>query len=310
MAQTTTAPTRLHSGNPALSEKFVETHLARSATRSMTVAGVSVKTLILLVVLVAGGAWGWASATTPVGVDLGSGYANTTVTIPGGFWLASFGAFLLGIFIAVQPRRAALLGVLYALCEGFCLGAISAMFDAQTDGIVGAAVLSTVCVFVVALLLYVTRIVKPTQKLAFAVDRRHGRTRVALLLRVHPVDLRLGLALQRQLPHRRHRRHALRDRARRAQPRARLRHHRGRRRAGAPKELEWYLALRADGHARLAVHLDPQAARPAVPQPLTARSCARPESNLMTTLRSSGRRVERVVDVVGPHRAGGELFEP
>ncbi len=69
----------------------------------------------------------------------------------------------------MQPRRAALFGVLYAVCEGFCLGAVSAMFDAQTEGIVGAAILSTACVFVVALLLYVTRIIKPTQKLAFAV---------------------------------------------------------------------------------------------------------------------------------------------
>ena len=43
------------------------------------------------------------------------------------------------------------------------------MFDAQTEGIVGAAILSTVCVFVAALLLYITRIVRPTQKLAFAV---------------------------------------------------------------------------------------------------------------------------------------------
>jgi uncharacterized YccA/Bax inhibitor family protein len=169
MSQTTVAPTRLSSGNPALSEKFVETNLSTRAERSMSVAGVSVKTIVLLAVLIAGGAWGWASATTPVGVDTGCGYANATVTIPGGFWLASFAALFLGIFIAVQPMRAALLGALYAVCEGFCLGAISAMFDAQTDGIVGAAVLSTVCVFVVALLLFITRIVKPTQKLAFAV---------------------------------------------------------------------------------------------------------------------------------------------
>ena len=168
MAQTGSA-SRLHSGNPALSENFVETHLAAAATRPMTVAGVSIKTLILLLVLVAGGAWGWAAATEPVGVDLGGGYANTTVTIPGGFWLASFAAFFLGIMIAVQPRRAALLGALYAVCEGFCLGAISAAFDAQTEGIVGAAVLSTVCVFVAALFLYVTRIVKPTRRMAFAV---------------------------------------------------------------------------------------------------------------------------------------------
>ena len=116
MAQGTAAPSALHSGNPALSEKFVETQLVASSARSMTVAGVSIKTLVLLVFLVAGGAWGWAAATQPVGIDLGSGYANTTVTIPGGFWLASFAAFFLGIMIAVQPGRAALLGVLYALC--------------------------------------------------------------------------------------------------------------------------------------------------------------------------------------------------
>ena len=101
---TTDAPTHLHAGNPALSETFVETHLTTAATRSMTVAGIAVKTMVLLAVLVAGGAWGWAAATEPVGVDLGGGYANTTVTIPGGFWLASFGALVVGIGIVVQPR--------------------------------------------------------------------------------------------------------------------------------------------------------------------------------------------------------------
>jgi uncharacterized YccA/Bax inhibitor family protein len=169
MATTVTGSAGLRSGNPALSDSFVEKNLRLAAPRPMTVVGVSFKTLVLLAVLVAGGAWGWASAVQPTGVDLGSGYANTTVTIPGGFWLASFAALFLGIFIAIQPRRAALLGVLYAVCEGFCLGAISAMFDAQTEGIVGAAVLSTGCVFLVALVLYVTRIVRPTQRMAFAV---------------------------------------------------------------------------------------------------------------------------------------------
>ena len=177
MAQTTNTRSGFHSSNPVLSEKFVENHLSSRATRSMSVGGVSVKTIVLLIVLVAGGAWGWASATKPVAVDLGSGYANTTVTIPGGFWLASFGAFLLGIMIAVQPRRAALLGALYAVCEGFCLGAISAMFDAQTEGIVGAAILSTMCVFVVALLLYVTRHHQAHPEAGVRRRRRDGRAR-------------------------------------------------------------------------------------------------------------------------------------
>ena len=174
MTATAGARPALRTGNPALSDKFVESNLTVTAMRSMSVAGVAIKTIVLLVVLVAGGAWGWASATKPVAIDLGGGYANTTVTIPGGFWLATFGAFLLGIFIVVRPQRAAVLGIVYAVCEGFCLGAISAMFEAQTEGIVGAAVLATVCVFAVSLFLFITRIVRPTRRMAFAVVAGFG----------------------------------------------------------------------------------------------------------------------------------------
>jgi uncharacterized YccA/Bax inhibitor family protein len=135
----------------------------------MSIGGVSLKTAVFLAVLIAGGAWGWASATDPVATDAGSGYANTTVTIPGGFWLASFGALFLGIFAAFNPKRAALLGIGYALLEGYVLGAVSAAFDAQTEGIVGAAITATICVFLVALFLYATRIIRPTAKMAFGV---------------------------------------------------------------------------------------------------------------------------------------------
>ena len=170
MAQTI-SPTRRRSGNPALNERFVDSELvgAPADARTMSVGGVSAKTLLLLAVVIAGGAWGWSSATAPVGADVGQGYANTTVTIPGGFWLASFAAFGFSIAVIAAPRRAALFGLLYAVLEGFCLGAISAAFDAQTDGIVGAAVVSTLCVFAVALFLYATRIIRPTQRMAFAV---------------------------------------------------------------------------------------------------------------------------------------------
>jgi len=123
----------------------------------MSVAGVSIKTLIFLVFVVVGGSWD--GHLPPERCHSNSDGATPTVTIPGGFWLASLGAFFLAIMITVAPRRAAIVGVLYALAEGFVLGAISAAFDAQTEGIVGAAVLSTLCVFLVSLVLYVTRIV-------------------------------------------------------------------------------------------------------------------------------------------------------
>ncbi len=166
----------LDTGNPALNEKVAREYLVapREATATMTVAGTAIKTFVLLVFLAGGGAWGWSSATKSIPGDIGQGYGNTTVTIPGGFWLASIAAFLVAMFIIFNPRRAALLGILYAVLQGYCLGAISAAFNAQTEGIVSAAVLATVSVFVVALFLYVTRIVRPTQKMAFAVTAGLG----------------------------------------------------------------------------------------------------------------------------------------
>jgi uncharacterized YccA/Bax inhibitor family protein len=166
----------MQTGNPALSEKIASEYLVapREQVATMTVFGTALKTLVLLVFLVAGGAWGWSSATQSIPNDIGGGYGNTTVTIPGGFWLASFAAFFVAMFLVFNPRRAALLGIVYALLEGYCLGAISAAFNAQTEGIVSAAVLATVSVFVVALFLYITRIVRPTQKMAFAVSAGLG----------------------------------------------------------------------------------------------------------------------------------------
>jgi uncharacterized YccA/Bax inhibitor family protein len=164
------------SGNPAFNESRYDTYLASEGVEpaTMTVGGTALKTGFLLVLVVAGAAWGWSSATDPVATDLGSGYGNTTVTIPGGFWLASFAALFVGIFVSLNPRRAAVGGMLYAVLQGYVLGAISAAYDAQTQGVVGAAILATGCVFLVALLLYVTGIVKPTQRMAFGVTAGIG----------------------------------------------------------------------------------------------------------------------------------------
>jgi uncharacterized YccA/Bax inhibitor family protein len=168
---TATAPAGLQSSNPALTNErvYAELYPSSAAPRAVTRTGVGIKTLVFLAFVIAGGAWGWAASTQPVGQDLGSGYANTTVTIPGGFWLASFGALFLSFAIIAAPRRAAVLGIVYSVLQGYCLGAISASFDAQTDGIVSAAVLATVGVFLAAWFLYATGLVQPTQRMAFIV---------------------------------------------------------------------------------------------------------------------------------------------
>ena len=158
-------------GNPAFSERITTEYMgpSRAEVKTMSRGGVALKLLVDLAVLLAAGAWGWASATTPVAEDAGGGYANVTVTIPAGFWIASFGALFVGIMTSMNPRRAAVTGLIYAVLQGYCLGAISAAFEAQTEGIVGAAILSTVGVFVTAWVLYAPGIIKPTAKMAFGV---------------------------------------------------------------------------------------------------------------------------------------------
>jgi uncharacterized YccA/Bax inhibitor family protein len=170
MQATTTPSPATRSGNPAFNDRIVGEYLVRqgAAPRSMTVAGTAAHTLLFLLVLVAAGWWGWISATSPA-PGRGGAYGEVTVTLPPGIWLASFGAFFVGIATAVAPARARLLGVLYALLEGYVLGAVSAAFDAQTEGAVAAAVLGTVCVFFISLLLYLTRIIRPTARMAFGV---------------------------------------------------------------------------------------------------------------------------------------------
>ena len=107
------------SGNPALGSKAASALFAETSPRTMTVGGTSFKTLLLA------RSCSWPAARgagrrrpSPSASISASGYANTTVTIPGGFWLASFGAFFVGIFVAINPRRAALLGVVYAVLAG------------------------------------------------------------------------------------------------------------------------------------------------------------------------------------------------
>ncbi len=157
-------------GNPAFSDRVRGEATVQSGERTMSVGGTAVKTLALLVLVVAAGVWGWSSAIQTVPGSVPSGYGSTTVVLPGGLWLASLAALGLGIAASVNPRRAALFGAGYALCEGYVLGAVSAAFDAQTEGAVAAAVLGTVCVFLAALVLYATRIVRPTAKMAFGVS--------------------------------------------------------------------------------------------------------------------------------------------
>ena len=121
----------------------------------MTVAGTAQVTAILLGLLVVSGAFGWSAV---------SERADGTVTFPA--------LSILGIFVGLgcvfglmfRPQWAKWIAPIYAIAQGFAVGAISSAYESYQDGIVVQAVGATLGVFVVMLVLYRTKIIKVTER--------------------------------------------------------------------------------------------------------------------------------------------------
>ena len=125
------------------------------AYRPMSLDGTIAISGFLFVLLLAAAVWGW---------NLVDVKATGEITFP--TWslfavLIGFGAVILAAF---KPTLAKFLAPVYALAEGVFVGAISAAYNAQWDGIVVQAVGATLGVFFVMLFLYRARIVKVTDK--------------------------------------------------------------------------------------------------------------------------------------------------
>jgi len=122
----------------------------------MTIGGTAAATGLLLIVLVVAGAWGWA-------------ISSPTGSLP--FWsiIMLIAAFVLAIVTIFNPKIAIITGPLYTAAQGLFLGAMSKAYEAEWGGIVLTAVLATVAVFIVMLVLFVTRTISVTNKLRSAI---------------------------------------------------------------------------------------------------------------------------------------------
>ncbi len=133
---------------------------AGSAVATMSVDATFAKTILLWLLIVAGGAFGWSQVTVdPTG----------TVSLPGWIFVPLLVAFGLAMACIFAPRTAPFTAPLYAIAEGVFLGAISRLYEEQWNGIVLQAVLATLAVFAVCLVLYMTDVVKVTNKFIFVV---------------------------------------------------------------------------------------------------------------------------------------------
>jgi uncharacterized YccA/Bax inhibitor family protein len=122
----------------------------RPVTKSMTYGGTIVRSLFLVVITLGFAAVGWQ-------------WAARVATTSGMWFFLGYILLIALTFAAVNnPRIAAVAGIVYAALMGTWMGSISRIYEAYYQGIVGQALLTTVCVFIACLFLYSFRVIRVT----------------------------------------------------------------------------------------------------------------------------------------------------
>ena len=144
--------------NPAMKDSIFS-KIATDSSNTMTIKGSINKTLILLALAVASGAYTWKIFTSSI---------DPNAYVP---WMIGgvIGALIMALIVIFRPTTSPWAAPLYALLEGLFLGAISALFHASFaetfPGIVPTAVAITVLTLLVMLALYRSGIIKMNNKL-------------------------------------------------------------------------------------------------------------------------------------------------
>ena len=124
--------------------------------QTMTARGTATATGVLLVLLLGSATAGWVMTNT----NAASGEVKFPALALGGVLLG----FVCAIVLRFKPTFARVLAPIYAIAEGFFLGAISKVYNDAYNGIVVQAVGATLAVFAVMLFLYKAKIIKVTDR--------------------------------------------------------------------------------------------------------------------------------------------------
>ncbi len=164
----------IRSGNPALKEStFLDlgsgTVVSRDAG-AMTLNGTVNKTgiLLLLSVLTAAFAWTQSVVTGPDGTAMVA--PGVTIYSLGG----AIGGFILAMVTVFKKTWSPVTAPLYALVEGFFLGAISAVFELKYPGIVFQAVVLTFGTLGALLAAYRSGLIRATENFKLGVVAATG----------------------------------------------------------------------------------------------------------------------------------------
>ncbi len=131
---------------------------------TMTVNGVISATATLFVLLLMSAAFGWFQTGAPeevVSSDGTVGYQNTIPMLAWGGLIVGIGLTFLLMF---KPHLAKFIAPVYAIAQGFFVGAISRAYENFYDGLVVQAAGMTFAVFAVMLVLYRTGVIRVTER--------------------------------------------------------------------------------------------------------------------------------------------------
>ena len=177
------------SANPVLSEStFLDLSsgaVLSASTQTMTINGTVNKTAFLLLLTVLTAAFAWSQTFTAPGV-----------LAPGAMvyvWGGAIGGFILALVTTFKKEWSPITGPLYALVEGFFLGAISAIYNAQFEGIVVQAVTLTFGTLFALLFAYRSGLIKATENFKLGVVAATGGIMLVYLatiaLRLFGIDM-------------------------------------------------------------------------------------------------------------------------
>ncbi len=160
----------MRSGNPALSEStfldLASGSVVVNPDQTMTINGTVNKTGFLLLLTVLTAAFAWSQT---VGAD-GQIAPGAMIYAIGG----AVGGLILALVTVFKKTWSPVTAPLYALVEGFFLGAISAVFEMRFPGIVFQAVLLTFGTLFALLAAYRTGLIKVTENFKLGVVAATG----------------------------------------------------------------------------------------------------------------------------------------
>ncbi len=170
------------SSNPVLRDDRIQPVVV--GEERMTVNGTIGKAGILLVLLVITATWTWQRFDAAMAVG---GVAAASAAVSPFMIGGLIGGFVLALLSVFMQRWIAITAPLYAIAEGFAVGAISALFNLKYPGLVVTAVALTFGTLAVMLLLYRSGAIKVTDKLRMGIFAATGG-----IMLVYVIDLVMG----------------------------------------------------------------------------------------------------------------------